>query len=136
MSNASSAGFVDYYELLGVEPTAEIPEIRRAFILMAKQHHPDTGGSTDSMQLLNKAYKTLTSSTAKAAYDMLHSIEVGTTTASDYRYSGGREVSGVDDMTDDEIDDFLDTLLDEYRDGPPKTKSSVGDKLKKYFKSA
>jgi curved DNA-binding protein CbpA len=133
MSTSGSADFVDYYTLLGVKPTAEITEIRRAYILKAKEHHPDAGGATEMMQQLNIAYKTLTSSTAKGAYDMLHSFHVGSTKPGDYRYSDGRKVHDVDDMTDSEIDMFLDDLLDEFRYGQPKPKQTVGQWLKKYF---
>jgi curved DNA-binding protein CbpA len=131
MSVQGSADFVDFYKLLGVKPSSELSQIRRAFILKAKEHHPDAGGSTEYMQQLNKAYKTLTSSSSKAAYDMLHSFHSGNTKPSDYKYSEGREVHDVDDMTDDEIDGFLDTLFEEYRNGPPKTKQGVRQWFKK-----
>lgn len=125
--------FVDYYELLGVPPSADIPTIRRAFIAMAKEHHPDVGGEADKMQQLNTAYKTLTSETAKAAYDMLHEFQTGTTKPGDYSYHGGREVNSVSDMSDDEIDTFLDSLLKEYRNGPPKVKTTARQRFKKLF---
>lgn len=131
MSGATE--FVDYYELLGVKPTTDIPQIRKAYLLKAKEHHPDAGGSTETMQQLNKAYKTLTSSTAKAAYDMLHSFHTGETQPGDYKYSDGREVKDVTDMTDDEVDAFLDNLFKEYRSGPPKEKQGVRDWFKKIF---
>lgn len=136
MSTGSDAEFIDYYELLGIDPTAEISEIRKAYIYQAKAHHPDAGGSTDMMKLLNKAYKTLTSSTVKAAYDMRHSIEVGTTVASDYSYRDGRLVKGVEDMTDDEIDDFLDSVISEYDNKPPKGKPGMRQWTLKYFKKS
>jgi curved DNA-binding protein CbpA len=133
MSLYGSAEFVDYYELLGVEPSAEIAEIRRAYILQAKEHHPDAGGSTDMMQQLNTAYRTLTSTTAKAAYDMLHSFHIGTSQTGDYRYADGREVRDVSDMNDAEIDAFLDGLMSEYRHGVPKEKPTVSQWFKKLF---
>lgn len=131
MSSSSSAEFVDYYDVLGVEPTAQIQEIRRAYIIKAKQHHPDAGGSIEAMQRLNTAYKTLKSSTAKAAYDMLHSFHVGSTSPGDYRYADGREVKDVTDMSDAEIDSFLDNLFTEYRNGPPKPEQSAWQRIKK-----
>jgi curved DNA-binding protein len=133
MSAYGNAEFIDYYKLLGVAPTAEISEIRKAYLIMAKEHHPDAGGETLMMQQLNKAYKTLTSSTAKAAYDMLHSFHTGNTQPSDYRYADGREVNNVTDMNDDEVDAFLDNLFQEYRNGPPKEKQGVRDWFKKIF---
>lgn len=133
MGVSGSSEFVDYYAVLGVKPTAEISEIRKAYIISAKRHHPDAGGSTEVMQSLNQAYRTLTSSTSKAAYDMLHSFHTGAAQPSDYRYDDGREVNNVTDMGDEEIDAFLDNLFDEYRNGPPKTKQGVRDWFKKLF---
>lgn len=133
MSSSRSLDFVDYYKLLGLQPTAEIEEIRRAFILHAKQHHPDAGGSTAVMQQLNQAYRTLTSSTAKAAYDMQHNFHVGSTVPGAYKYKDGREVNGVADMTDEEIDSFLNDVFSEYRNGPPKNSGGVLQWFKKLF---
>jgi curved DNA-binding protein CbpA len=134
MSSAENTTFVDFYEVLGVQPNAEMSEIRRAYILKAKEHHPDAGGSVEMMRKLNTAYKTLKDSTAKAAYDMLHGFHTGTTTPSDYRYNDGREVRDVSDMDDQEIDAFLDSLLAEYRNGPSKEKQSITERLKNYLK--
>lgn len=132
-SSDASAGFVDYYEVLGIEPTAEISEIRRAYILKAKRHHPDAGGSPEMMRQLNRAYKTLKDTTSKASYDLLHGFKVGSTKPGDYRYGDGREINEVSDMKDEEIDSFLDSLLVEYRDGAPKTKQGVRQWLKNWI---
>jgi len=131
MNKTQGPDFVDYYELLDIAPDAELAQIRRAFILKAKEHHPDAGGSTLVMQQLNMAYKTLMSSTAKGAYDLLHGFHTGATRPSDYKYHDDREISGVTDMSDDEIDSFLDSLLAEYRNGPPKPKPTAKQRFKK-----
>jgi DnaJ-class molecular chaperone len=128
----SETGFVDYYEVLGVTTDTEPAQIRLAFLKLAKDHHPDAGGSTEEMQKINTAYRTLLSPTAKAAYDMLHSFHTGKSEA-DYKYSDGREASDVTDMSDEEIDEFLDSLLKEYRNGPPKAKDSVRHRFKRLF---
>lgn len=132
MSSSESAEFIDFYKVLGVQPTAGLREIRRAYILKAKRHHPDAGGSIEKMRRLNTAYKTLKDTKAKAAYDMLHGFHTGATSPSDYRYSDGREVRSVTDMRDEEIDSFLDSLLAEYRDGPPKAKQGLREWFKKF----
>jgi curved DNA-binding protein CbpA len=131
MRSSGDTEFIDYYDLLGLEPDADISEIRNAFIQKAKKHHPDAGGSTEMMQLMNTAYKTLTSGTAKAAYDIVHSFHTGTSEVADYKYDGGRNVQGVEDMSDDEIDSFLDSMLAEFRDGVPKPKQTVKGRFKK-----
>lgn len=131
--SAAGADFVDYYDVLGVEPSAEVHEIRRAYIIKAKEHHPDAGGSIDMMRTLNTAYKTLKDSTTKAAYDLLHQFHSDSAVPSDYRYSDGREVRDVTDMNDEEIDLFLDNLMAEYKNGPTKAKPTVGQRLKQYL---
>jgi curved DNA-binding protein CbpA len=134
MDVSKQDGFIDYYQLLGLSPAAEIPEIRRAYIKKAKKQHPDAGGSTESMRELNRAYKTLASSSSKAAYDMMHSFQSGTTKPSDYKYTDGRKVNDITDMNDEEIDAFLDNLLfNEYRDGVPKEGRAKTHWFKKIF---
>lgn len=133
MNVPDSAGFVDYYELLGVHPSAETTEIRRAYILKAKEYHPDAGGSAKIMRLLNKAYKTLRDSSEKAAYDMLHSFHTGSAMPGEYNYNDnitGRTAAAADS---DAVDAFLDTLLEEYRNGPPKPRQGVRQWFKRIF---
>ena len=133
MNHQVNANFIDHYKTLGVSPSAELGEIRRAYIVQAKLQHPDAGGLTQDMQKLNLAYKTLTDDSTKAAYDMLHSFHVGTTEPGDYTYNNGREVTDVTDMSDGEIDQFLDDLFNEYRDGPHANRQGVRQWFKKLF---
>jgi len=133
MTSSANSEFVDYYALLDIKPSADLPQIRRSFILKAKQYHPDVGGSPQMMLQLNTAYKTLIGQSSKAAYDMLHGFHTGTTQPGDYSYHDGREVHDVNDMTDDEIDSFLDDLFAEYRNASPKPKPSVKQRIKKIF---
>jgi curved DNA-binding protein CbpA len=136
MTSSGDSKFTDYYDLLGIQPSADIGQIRNAFIQQAKLHHPDAGGSEAIMQQLNLAYKTLMSPTAKATYDMLHNFHTGETQPGDYKYQDGREVNGVTDMNDDEIDSFLDSLFAEYRHGPPEPtepRPTVKQRVKRLF---
>lgn len=48
--------WVDELELEGNAPWS-IPEIRRAFAMLAMQHHPDVGGSPAKMQRLQEAWE-------------------------------------------------------------------------------
>lgn len=109
-----STSFVDYYELLGVAVDAEVSEIRGAFIRLAREHHPDVGGSTETMQQISAAYRTLISETSRRAYDMLHNFHTGRS-ETEYREHGSPSgFSQADDLTDDEIDDFIDEIFREY----------------------
>lgn len=62
----------DYYAVLGVPPTASQEEIRKAYLRLSKIHHPDRGGSTEMMQLINNAYGVLRNPTEKENYDAWH----------------------------------------------------------------
>jgi DnaJ-class molecular chaperone len=65
------ATVVDHYERLGVARTAALPELRRAFRLLALRHHPDRAGpqSTEMFQSIAEAYATLCDPAARARYD-------------------------------------------------------------------
>ena len=125
--------FVDYYKLLDLEPNASSMQIRQAFIKKAKHHHPDVGGSTDSMRHLNLAYKTLASYSHKAAYDLLHSFHTGT---NEIKYKAvdpkSKTQSSKDDLSDEYIDWFLDTVYAEYSN-KNKYKLTFGKLVKKFF---
>ncbi|XVF03560.1 hypothetical protein REPUB_Repub05bG0004200 [Reevesia pubescens] len=61
------------YEILKVERTASLNEIKTAYRSLAKVYHPDAMGSSsdgrDFMEI-HKAYETLSDPTARAMYDM------------------------------------------------------------------
>lgn len=125
--------FIDYYKLLGVETNASRIQIRQAFLRKAKHHHPDVGGSTESMRLLNVAYKTLTSYTHKAAYDLLHGFHTGKNEI-EYKMVGtqSRAQSSPPNLSDEYIDWFLDTIYAEYS-SDNKSKFDFGKLVKKFF---
>lgn len=47
------------FRVLHLLPTAPAPVIHAAYKALARLHHPDTGGNTHSMQLINSAYDQL-----------------------------------------------------------------------------
>jgi hypothetical protein len=55
------------YEVLGVSPTASPAEIRRAYLTLARRHHPDAGGDVDQMRRLNEAWAALSVAPAPAS---------------------------------------------------------------------
>lgn len=62
----------DYYRLLGVPSTATQPEIRSAYLALARRHHPDVNrapGSADYFRSINAAYEVLGDPGRRAAYD-------------------------------------------------------------------
>jgi DnaJ-class molecular chaperone len=63
-----------YYGVLGVHRQSEPPEIRRAWLALAKVHHPDRGGNEQVMMRINRAYETLGDAFLKRAYDKSNSL--------------------------------------------------------------
>jgi hypothetical protein len=71
---------VTHYEVLGISTSASAAEIKRAYRLQARQHHPDVSGADDAvMQALNQAWATLGDPARRRAYDRL--VGVGETSA-------------------------------------------------------
>lgn len=61
----------DYYSTLGVDQTATLELITKAYRRLALTLHPDRGGSTQAFQLLGLAYETLNDETKRRAYDQI-----------------------------------------------------------------
>lgn len=92
----AQTSFIDYYRILKISSTANNEEIRAAYIRLAKQQHPDKGGSVRAMRRLNQAYETLNDRAAREAYD------------THYRqYQAGKPLDSSDDFDIEEVDAFL-----------------------------
>lgn len=61
--------------MLGVSTSASDAEIKRAYRLQARRHHPDVSGADDAaMQVLNQAWATLGDPARRQAYDHMLGI--------------------------------------------------------------
>ena len=58
-----------YYEVLGVLPTASAAELRTAYRRLLRQAHPDMGGSSALLDLVNEAYDALKDPAERIRYD-------------------------------------------------------------------
>jgi hypothetical protein len=60
---------VSPYEVLGVAPSATAAELRRAYLCLARRHHPDAGGDPEVMRQVNAAWSVVGDPAARAAFD-------------------------------------------------------------------
>lgn len=58
-----------HYEILGVASTASATELRTAYRRLLRQAHPDMGGSSAILDLVNEAYDALKDPAKRAQYD-------------------------------------------------------------------
>jgi molecular chaperone DnaJ len=65
----------DLYEVLGVSKGAEAREIKKAYMDLARQHHPDKGGDAELFKELQNAYDVLSDENKKSVYDMTGHID-------------------------------------------------------------
>jgi hypothetical protein len=62
---------VSHYDVLGVAPSADQAALRRAYLRLARRHHPDrAGGDAARMQAINQAWATLGDPDRRARYDL------------------------------------------------------------------
>lgn len=68
--------YKDYYKTLGVERTASLDDIKRAYRKLARKYHPDVSKEPDAEERIkevNEAYEVLKDPQKRAAYDQLGS---------------------------------------------------------------
>jgi curved DNA-binding protein len=71
---AAAMQFKDYYQVLGVERTADLADIKKAYRRLVRKHHPDVSQAADAsvrMQEINEAWEVLQDGEKRAAYDQL-----------------------------------------------------------------
>lgn len=115
--------FIDYYLLLGIEYDAESVDIKRAYLKLAKEAHPDAGGSTDAMQKLNHAYRVLMTTDKRAAYNKLYSLHNRVALDDLELKEDDYDIPTAGDKTDTGYEDFfIDQVYAEYAEPIKKSK--------------
>lgn len=62
---------MSHYDVLGVPRSADAAAVRRAYLELARRHHPDrAGGDPDRMRAINEAWATLGDPTRRRRYDL------------------------------------------------------------------
>lgn len=65
---------MDLYSILGVERNADTGEIRKSYMKLARQHHPDKGGDAEQFKKIQRAYDILSDDDKKNYYDQTGSV--------------------------------------------------------------
>lgn len=62
----------DHYHILGIEKNASFDEIKKAYFMMAKKHHPDSGNKSEVEQFyqITEAYQLLSDKEKRKEYDL------------------------------------------------------------------
>jgi DnaJ family protein A protein 2 len=63
------------YDDLGVERTADIKEIRKAYLKLSKTEHPDKGGNAERFKIIQNAYDVLSDDQKRSIYDQTGQIQ-------------------------------------------------------------
>ena len=59
----------NHYEILGLSENASNIEIKKAYRLLAKKYHPDTGGEKDKFLAIQQSWEILNDPLKKENYD-------------------------------------------------------------------
>ncbi len=71
MAQASSPKKASLYDILGVSKTATTTEIKKAYLKLARTHHPDKGGDPERFKEIAQANEVLTDEIRRRRYDEL-----------------------------------------------------------------
>lgn len=102
-SASTSAKGRNYYEVLGVDRTANAGEIKKAYYVLAKKYHPDTNkGDAENekrFQEVQKAYEVLRDAKTRSTYDQVghanyESMESGGGAGAGGGFSGFQDFGG------------------------------------------
>jgi hypothetical protein len=63
-----------HYDVLGVAVGASRADIHRAYLALARRHHPDAGGDEAAMRKVNQAWAVLSDNARRRRYDVEHDL--------------------------------------------------------------
>ena len=67
----------DYYKILGVQKSATVEDIKKAYRRLAHKYHPDKGGDATRFKEVSEAYQVLSDTDKRAQYDKFGKVFEG-----------------------------------------------------------
>lgn len=130
----------DYYRTLGIEKDAGEPEIKRAYLRLAKRHHPDhKGGDELKFKEINEAQEVLRDPGLKAKYDEYLISQVVATPTEESEFDDNdqdqEEEVSCPDGTCEDSDDCEDDECEGSDDVPVAEYATIGEVLFAYLLS-
>ena len=121
----------DYYEVLEVSRTASAPEIKKAYLTLAKKHHPDQNTNNPDAEKkfkeISEAYDTLKDEQKRAAYDRFGHAAFAQGNSSSSGFGGSRGSAGGFNAHD--INDIFGEFFGDFMGGSGgRSRSSVNIK--------
>jgi len=120
----ATAGFKDYYAILGVNKSASADDIKRAFRQLARKYHPDVNPGNQEAESkfkeLNEAYEVLSDPDKRQKYDRFG--QQWKRSGQTWPSSGGWNTSDFEDFEFgrfNTFDEFINDLLGRFATGSP-----------------
>ncbi|HPY31126.1 MAG TPA: DnaJ domain-containing protein [Verrucomicrobiota bacterium] len=106
----------DYYQILGVSSSATIEEIKKAYRKLARENHPDLGGSHERMLAINEAFFVLANAEARAAYDQSRRAQASEETRRRAAQNSAKAARAAEDYPRDyqEFEDWVDRIAKDF----------------------
>ena len=115
----------DYYDILGVNRSADKEEIKRAYRRLARKYHPDVNkepGAEERFKEINRAYEVLSEPETRARYDRFGEAGVSGAAASGFQDLG--DIGGFADIFESFFSGFggmgTQTTAGRRRSGPAR----------------
>lgn len=103
----------DYYQVLGVEKTADEKVIKQAYRRLAKKYHPDANPDKNAearFKEINEAYEVLSDPEKRSRYDQFGTATPGNF-AGGWNPAGGGGYTNVEDLGDSPLNDIFESLF-------------------------
>ncbi len=98
----------NYYKILGIDVDASVEEVKKAYLELARKYHPDRNPDREEIgrkfSEVNEAYRTLSNSDSRYAYDLELGIDPGQPAVPAHQRIEKSPITGT------EVGDYVETL--------------------------